>query len=164
MITQEELKALVQYDESTGKFIRLASKRGDAAYKETGTLTNKGYVLLWVNGKLQKAHRMAWLYVYGVLPPNDVDHINGIKSDNRIDNLRLATRSENNQNRRFPNKNNAHCAIGVTRNKIGKYVAAITIDRKAIHLGCFETVEAASAAYQKAKRDLHPFAPTVITS
>jgi hypothetical protein len=164
MITQEELKQRVSYNKETGKFTRLASKRGDAANKETGTLTNNGYVLLWVAGNLQKAHRMAWLYEYGELPDCDIDHINGIKSDNRIDNLRPATRSENNQNRRMSNKNNKHCTIGVSRNRIGKYVAGITINRKAIHLGCFETIEEASDAYQRAKAEHHPFAPTMVIS
>lgn len=160
MITQEELKQRVSYDKETGKFTRLASKRGDAANKETGTLNGKGYVLLWVAGKLHKAHRMAWLYEYGKLPDGDIDHINGIKNDNRIENLRLATRSENNQNRKTANKNNKHCMIGVRKNRIGKYVASITIDRKAIHLGCFDTIEEASFAYQKAKTKHHPFAPS----
>jgi hypothetical protein len=164
MITQEELKQLVFYDKETGVFTRLSSKRGDTAYKPTGTLTNKGYVLLWVCGKLYKAHRMAWLYEYGTMPIGEIDHINGIKSDNRISNLRDVTRSENNQNRKAHNKNNKNSAMGVRQNHIGKYVAAITINRKAIHLGCFSTIEEASAAYKKAKAEYHPFAPDVITS
>lgn len=164
MITQKELKAKVSYNKETGKFTRLESKRGDAANKETGTLTDKGYVLLWVCGKLHKAHRMAWLYEYGVMPVGDIDHINGIKSDNRIANLRQATRSENNQNRRTANRNNKNCAIGVTKNHIGKYVSAITINRKVIHLGCYDTVDDASAAYKRAKAEYHPFAPPMVTS
>lgn len=161
MITQAELRSLVHYDADTGIFTRLKSKRGDTVGKQMGTMTDIGYVLVWVAGKLQKAHRMAWLYTHGELPNLDIDHINGVKNDNRIVNLRLASRAENNQNRRNHNKNNSNRVIGVTRNKFGKYVAAITLNYKAIHLGCFDTIEEAAAAYRKAKTAYHSFAPPV---
>lgn len=161
MITQDELKATFIYDEHTGDFTRIMAH---GRLKPAGTINTIGYKVIGFKSKLWLAHRLAWLYLYGCLPDCDIDHIDENKSNNAICNLRIATRSQNNQNRRFHNKNNRHKAIGVSQNHIGKYVAGITINKKTIHLGCFDTIEAASEAYQKAKIELHPFAPNVITS
>lgn len=95
-ITCSEAWAELNYDAESGIFTR----RGRNAGKIAGTVTNHGYVVVRVLGERVKAHRLAWLMANGRWPDSGIDHINGIKTDNRIDNLREATAGQNNKNRR----------------------------------------------------------------
>lgn len=106
MITQQELKDILHYDPDTGLFTRIKRtancvKIGDKA----GTIDSKGYVQLRVNGKLVLAHRLAFFYMTGEWPKDQIDHINGVRDDNKWANLREATRSQNGMNR-GPQSNN----------------------------------------------------------
>src|SRR3990167_3120706 len=108
MISQQRLKELLSYNPNTGEFTRLVATGIHGCNKAgvvVGCLSDhptQGYILIRVNndGILYRAHRLAWLYVYGFWPPADIDHINGNRSDNRIVNLRSVTRSQNLQNMR----------------------------------------------------------------
>ena len=94
------------------------------------------------------SHRLAWLYVHGVWPKNFIDHINGDKSDNRICNLREATRRENAQNLKI---HRAGKLAGCSYNKkINKWNARMTINKKYINLGFYETEVEAHLAYKNA--------------
>lgn len=149
MITQAELQKLLSYDPETGIFRWLApnSNRvcvGDVA----GTHNSHGYVQIGINKILHQAHRLAWLYVYGENPPNEVDHINGIKNDNRISNMRLAIRSENGRNVE-KHLDNTSGFKGVSWNKRkNRWHTQCMVNGKRHHLGLFLTREEASAAYQ----------------
>jgi len=92
----------------------------------------------------------------GTWPQNEIDHIDGNKSNNRFRNLRDVTRSANNQNRRRPDRGNKSGFLGVKCHR-KSFVARIRIDGKQIHLGVFSTAIDAHRAYIKAKRNLHPF-------
>lgn len=95
MLTQEKLKSILLYDSDTGDFIWIKSIKGTRGIgKKAGTVTNKGYVDVCINGKKYGLHRLAFLYKTGSIPKT-VDHINGIKSDNRWDNLRECSLIEN---------------------------------------------------------------------
>jgi hypothetical protein len=159
-VTQDELKQILFYCAITGHFTWLVStarriKIGDRA----GTPNEKGYIIIQINGKLYRAHRLAWLYVHGYLPTKQIDHKNGIKDDNRIDNLREATNSENHQNK-GKRKDNTSGFTGVTFHKpTGKWLAQIGIGGKKHFLGLFNTREEARDAYLKAKSELHTFNP-----
>lgn len=127
-LTQERLKELFHYDQNTGIFTRAKtvtynSKRGDVSgYKD-----EFGYLQIQVDGRLYRAHRLAWLYVYGYLPENDIDHINRIGDDNRIKNLREVSRSCNNRNS-GNSKANTSGVKGVSyAKKIKKWRAQIKI-------------------------------------
>ena len=134
ILTQIQLKKELHYNEKTGEFTRLkkTSNRVNIGDK-IKTITN-GYYSVCVLGKQCYLHRLAWLYTYGT-EPEYIDHINGNKIDNRIENLRSITKKENHKNSvRF--KNNTSGVSGVYWNKKNKkWIANICVDKKTIYLG-----------------------------
>jgi len=159
MLTHEYLKSVLHYDPESGVFTRLISNNGFIKINSiAGTIHPKGYVIIGINKKYYKAHRLAWFYMHGVWPENQIDHINHNKSDNSIINLRLATNAENTQNKIKPRSDNKCGLLGVSYYKnYGNYVAQIQVNNKKRLLGYFTTPEEAHEAYLKAKRELHPF-------
>jgi len=157
-MTQDQLKKILSYDPKTGIFhwkIK-PSKRFPAGMQAGSNV--EGYVRIHTNGRTYGAHRLAWLYVYGIEPEHQIDHINGNPSDNRIVNLRQATALENMQNIRRPQKNNSHGTLGVTYDSSKQlWRARITINGKRKYLGKFKSQEQAAQAYIDAKRVMHLF-------
>jgi hypothetical protein len=151
-ITQEQLKANFFYNPDTGKFY----KKYIDKYVLKGDYGYQRYGLLCLNKTSYLAHRLAWLYVYGHMPECHIDHINGIKSDNRIKNLRLATSVENNQNIAKATKASKSGVRGVCYDKRrNKWFSQITVNYKKISLGRFNTIEEASQKYLDAKKKYH---------
>lgn len=152
------LHEFLQYDKETGVFIwKKKPCRKIPIGKVAGCLRG-GYITINLFGKRYQAHRLALIYVYGHCNSKDVDHINGIKNDNRIVNLRFATRSENKQNRLTRQPNNKSGYTGVDWHVVSNgWRATITIMRKQKHLGIFKTPDEAYVAYVEAKRKFHPF-------
>jgi hypothetical protein len=127
-----------------------------------GTLTKNGYLVVWHNNKLTPAHRLIWEKVNGPVPRGlDIDHINGVRTDNRIENLRLVTRSQNNQNVRRARIDNRTSGVkGVSLHKqSGKWRARITVNGQRFHLGNFDTVDQAANAYAQAASTYHTHNP-----
>ena len=150
-LTQEKLKSLLHYDQVVGIFTW--PKTGKIAGNENG----HGYWRIGVNNGRYMAHRLAWLYVYGEWPTGQIDHINGIKTDNSIKNLRCVSNAENGQNINKPRNRNVSGLLGACYDKRHDvYTARIMIRGKQINLGTFRTAEEAHSAYLKAKNDLHP--------
>ena len=152
--TEDLLKQLREnftYDPSTGKFFQHHSeKSGFIPGQEVGA-KNRGYRRLCVGGKLVRAHIAAWAMHYGVWPSGQIDHENRNKADNRIENLRIATKSQNQANVVKPN---ATGRKGVKMCR-GKPQAQIKLNGKHIHLGTFDTLDEAAHAYNKAAIRLH---------
>jgi hypothetical protein len=158
-ITQERLRELLDYDPETGIFRwRVASSPyarhhtyavGDVA----GHSQSRGYLAMWLDGRKYLAHRLAWLYVHGVMPDDDMDHVNRTRTDNRIENLRPASRVQNNGNAALP-KHNTSGVKGVRWHKQrGKWVAQISIGNRCRYLGIFGSKDDAADAYRKAAQE-----------
>ena len=159
----EMLRKLVVYDESTGLMMWRNDHKtlswiraGDVVGKDS---RKSGYRSTALNGKQYYQHRLVWLYVYGEWPTSAIDHINGNREDNRIENLRLATASENQHNRKKTKDRGA--PVGAYKHYSGNWYSMIMVDKKSKYLGSFKTAEEAAEAYAKAKKDLHPFNPNV---
>lgn len=163
MITQETLRQYLLYDSDTGVFRwRLRPSRNSAVHVGdiAGSLQHDGHWVIGFRRRTYQAHRLAWLYIHGCWPKGEIDHINRIKADNRISNLRDVSTAENQHNRCLPLHGSSVGMIGVTPHKqSGKFQAAIRAHGKSIYLGLFETPEQASAAYWKAKGRFHPTSP-----
>jgi hypothetical protein len=152
-VSPARLRELLQYDAETGEFrwLKQMSRKiraGDLA----GTLTGDRYCKITIKGRQYRAHQLAWLYVTGEWCPLMIDHRDGDPLNNRWDNLRRATRSQNNANR-GPHRNNACGLKGVSRNRSG-WRATIHKNRRRHYLGIFRTPQAAHAAYEAAARKL----------
>lgn len=155
-LTQERLKNRLSYDESSGLFTWIKASIGVKISDEVGTITRNGYRVVMFDKCNYHAHRLAWLYVYGSWPEQFIDHINGVKTDNRICNLRQVNKSENGQNLKGARKDNKSGFLGVTKHGQTGWRSTIQIDGATIHLGTFRSPELAHNAYIKAKRQLHP--------
>ncbi|WP_054070229.1 HNH endonuclease [Pseudomonas syringae group genomosp. 3] len=157
-IDVDALRSRLHYDAITGLFCWIEKPSiGVSIGDEAGFITSAGYRSIRVFGSSYLAHRLAWLHHYGEWPTGDLDHINGIKSDNRIENLRDVSRSENCQNIRSAQCNNAVGLLGVSLPKKGKrWVAQIHHNGKKRTIGYFSTPELAHEAYLSEKRKNHP--------
>jgi len=156
-LTQERLKELLHYDPETGVFTwiitRPRSKKGDRA----GSIDAKGYVSIGINGKYYKAHRLAWLYMTGEWPPQQVDHDNRIKHDNKWFNISLADNQKNQRNAPL-RKDNKSGVVGVFATKSGSFTAYITVNGKNINLYSGKDFDEACKLRKEAelRYDFHP--------
>lgn len=148
-LSAETVRSDLSYDPRTGAF-RWRSPRPKITVGALAGTQQSGYWMIHLRGVDYHAHRLAWLYVYGRWPEGDVDHINLDRFDNRIHNLREATRSQNCANTGIPSHNTSGFK-GVSRIKRnGKWGARISCDGTPYHLGTFQTAGEAAAAYDRA--------------
>lgn len=156
ILTQARLKELLIYCPDTGVFTWTSARGRSKPGEVAGTLLAKGYIQVKLDRRKFRAHRLAFLWMTGELPPDDmeVDHINGRRDDNRWLNLRIVPRATNQQNRRKAHANNSTGFLGVSPNR-SRYAARIGVNDVYRHLGTFDTPEEAHAAYVAAKRAEH---------
>jgi len=146
-MTKEQLHELFEYKDGNLIWKVRCGCRGKIG-EVSGTIKTNGYRVIIINYKNYRAHRLIWIFHNGdITTSSQVDHINQIKHDNRIENLRLATNSQNNSNRP-KRKDNKSGFKGVSWHKLKKkWQAFITHNNKTIYLGCFTTPELAHDAY-----------------
>ena len=146
-LTQKRLKEVLYYDPETGVFTRIVRTSnsiniGDVA----GGLMKIGYLRTSIDGKSYLCHRLAFLYMLGEFPPMDTDHINGVKHDNRWENLRSVSHKDNTKNQRL-RKSSKSGSIGVYwREDTRKWSVRICAKGKLISLGCFSEFDDAVTA------------------
>ncbi len=145
----------LDYDPGTGLFTWKATKRRGFVGRQAGCFCPRdGYIRIRIDSKLELAHRLAWNMTYPddpVGPNEQIDHINHIRTDNRIVNLRKASNTENSRNASI-GVNNTSGALGVWFEKRrNKWAAEIKVDRKKIHLGQFAEFADAVAARKAAE-------------
>jgi hypothetical protein len=155
MITQQELKEFLHYDQDTGIFtwIKTSSKSIKIGYI-AGYLHKDGYFRIRLHGNKYLAHRLAWLYVHGYMP-DCIDHINNTKNDNRISNLRQATAFENACNRKKASHNTSGIKGVHWCKKDKKWIARINVNNKRIVLGYFNNLEFAELVINEARQKYH---------
>ena len=161
-LSQIILKSVIFYDEKLGIFERIVNSRRRKNTKiKAGTKTKNGYISIYINGYSYYAHRLAWIYVYGEWPIDKIDHINGNKEDNRIENLRQANSSENRENLKLKSntkKSNLMLGVRYKRSNLKKpFSAQISKDGKYFHIGYYASEIEAHEAYLNAKRLMHAF-------
>lgn len=149
-MNQYQLKKLLRYYPTEGVFRHLSSSGGVRKGSVAGTLKSDGYIVIRLHGKRYYAHRLAWFYKTNTFP-EVVDHINLDKADNRWVNLRACNQSQNQFNS-LPR--NALGVKGVGK-RGNRYQAKITVYGKFYHLGCYDTLEEASMAYQRVAKQCH---------
>ena len=155
MLTRDRLNELLICDLATGVLRwRIKTNRRIMVGSVAGTINDCGYRVIRLDGQRYRAHRLIWLYAKGEWPKNDMDHINGNRDDNRLENLRDVTTAENIQNQIAAHGRNRTGRLGVTQRKNG-FEARICTRGVAKSLGLFDTAEAAEAAYVEAKRIWH---------
>lgn len=173
--TQEQIKELLHYDPETGKFTwneraenwfvatdhntaagACKSWNSSWAKKEAFTAVSHGYKVGAIKNKLYRAHRLSFFYMKGYMP-EQVDHINGDRGDNRWENLRAVDNMENHRNLRKRSTNTSGVVGVIFRPKGGygkktdRYIANITVNYETKFLGCFDTLEEAAKARKEAE-------------
>lgn len=151
-LTAKRLRELVAYDPKTGLFTCIAPRIGRRVGDIERRIAGPGYIAFCIDGRQYTAHRLAWLYMHGELPPAEIDHINGQRTDNRLSNLRLADRIQNAANVKThrDNKSGLKGVFPMRR----RWSAQIKVRGITHHLGTFDTPAEAHAAYIKAARRL----------
>lgn len=158
LLSQEYLKSILDYNPISGLFVwrsRVNDKRFNANFagKVAGVLTKQGYIEIKISDKIYRSHRLAFLFITGEHPIDEIDHRDGNKSNNRFDNLRQANKIQNGQNRR-KYKNNTSGYKGIRKNGT-KWAATIKINKIDKFLGNFNCPTAAHFSYCKAAKKYH---------
>lgn len=152
-LAHERLRELLDYDPDTGIFRWRISRGPRKAGAVAGCVGS--YVQVMVDRKNYKAHRLAWFWMTGEWPPAEIDHKNGSGADNRFEVIRPATSSQNKMNRRLSSQNSSGFKGAFLDKRDGRWYSRISVNRRLIHLGRFDTAEEAHAAYAAAARQAY---------
>lgn len=150
-LTLDALKDTLEYKQQTGEFVWLVNRRCVKAGAVAGSVNHDGYIRIKLFGVQYFAHRLAWLYMTGKWPNKEIDHIDRIKNNNKWENLRETTHSENMQNRELKNKTGFS---GISLHQYGKWQARIRKKGVRMHIGTFDTPEQANDAYIAAAKSM----------
>ena len=152
-LTAEYLRSILNYEPATGIFTwKVRTSRSVKVGDVAGSLDGDSYLRISVQSRGYKAHRLAWLHVYGEWPKDQLDHVNRVRTDNRISNLREVTNKQNQQNRSKRSDNTSGYQGVFWHKRDFKWQATIAHNYKDIHLGYFTTIEEAVSARKAAEK------------
>lgn len=157
MIDVADIRRRLYYDPETGVFTRRSSPQKRFVGRTLSTTNARGYIVIKLGNVYHYAHRLAWVYVTGMWPAHEIDHINGCKDDNRFVNLRdvsLVTNHENLRKAHSSNKTTGLLGASLCKQS-GRYIAQIRLGGRQTYIGRFDTAEEAHAAYVHVKRAFH---------
>jgi hypothetical protein len=153
MLNHEQVKELFDYQNGNLVWKKQLSPRGKvgsiAGYKQ-----KSGYILVGVLGCQLLAHRLVWLF-FNKECPVSIDHIDGDKSNNKIENLRPCTAIQNGYNRKISANNKSGFKNVVWHKRDKLWQASITANKKLIHIGLFKEAEEAAKAVESYRKNLH---------
>ena len=155
IVNARRVREVLTYNQKTGAFtwyVQTGPRVVVGAF--AGTKNVRGYYEISIDGRKYVAHRLAWLYVTGSWPVDEIDHVNGNRADNRFCNLRDVPRAINTQNRRKANAGTSSKLLGVSKHGV-KWRARLQTNGRLTQLGTYDTPEKAHAAYVTAKRKMH---------
>lgn len=150
-VGHDELLKTLKYHPRLGVFTWLVNRKQKKAGDIAGCVHPQGYIVITLGSRQYQAHRLAWFYMKGWWPDPEVDHRDGVRNNNRWENLREANRSQNTCNTALSSKNKVGLK-GVRKKKWGRYTACIWLKGKSVHLGSFDTPQEAHAAYMAEAR------------
>lgn len=169
-LTAEYVRECLAYDAETGVLTwkqrprsHFKNKQAWSAQKTNfagtvaGSDTGIGYLSVVIDAQRYGSHRLAHLIMTGNWPEAEIDHVNGVRNDNRWANLRAVTKAQNHQNKRTPLNNTSGFRGVVWSKQRCKWVAQIKLAGKTIHLGIHKTIESARSARIAAEAELHPY-------
>lgn len=154
-LTHQRLLDLLDYDPRTGIFTWRVARGPRKAGAVAGAPSGDGYIQIMIDWRNYKAHRLAWFWVHGEWPPEEIDHKDGIGSDNRLNEIRPATSSQNKINRRLLPQNTSGFKGAFLDKRDGRWYSHISLNRQLVYLGRFDTAEQAHAAYVAAAREAY---------
>ena len=157
-VTKERLQEILNYNKVTGIFTWKVKKAQNIQIgDDAGSLNSKGYVNIIVDGTNYAAHRLAWLWITGSIPKDQIDHINRIRNDNRAVNLREANNKQNQENVNI-RKDNTSGMVGVTWSKEqNKWTVRIQHDKCRIFIGRFDSLDEAITARKQAELSYYTY-------
>ena len=154
-LSHERLKELVIYRAEDGSFVWNKGRPGAGGGKPCGSLKPSGYVLIRLDGKFFRAHRLAWFYIHGEWPADEIDHINGNRSDNRICNLRVASRSRNSCNKPMRKDNQTGAKSVLYFKDWGAYYVRFNLNKTTYNFGPFTSFDEAKVVAIEKRKEAH---------
>ena len=147
VVTASRLQELLDYNPHTGIFTRLKGVKGYSVGSKVGSVNSDGYLRIMIDGRKYQSHRLAFLWMTGDWPKDEVDHIDGERMNNRWDNLREATQSQNQANSKIKSTNTSGLKGASFHKQRQKWLAQIQINSRQRFLGYFDTKEEAHESY-----------------
>lgn len=153
--SREYLASLFAYEPDTGNLIRIQSRPGVTVGDIAGCVDDQGYVKVYIDRRAYLVHRIVWILVHGEWPSGEIDHINGNKADNRIANLRVCSRHENQRNTKMRKDNSSGVKGVVWDKRINAWFAQVALNGKTFYGGSFKDLEDAKRAAIELRNRLH---------